>query len=114
MIYQKKKTTYPESFLKMDEIDGLVLMEGLVKWRSLTQKKIDHATWGKGGNRSIGDEYNKQNDEAKSETQVRKSNRYNGGRRRQHSTHGTKTRGDINKEDEKEKRSQVEWENDNH
>ena len=39
MIYQKKETTYPESFLKMDEIDGLVLMEGLVKWRSPTQKE---------------------------------------------------------------------------
>jgi hypothetical protein len=39
MIYQKKETTYPESFLKMDKIDRLVLMEGLVKWRSPTQKE---------------------------------------------------------------------------
>ena len=36
LIYWKKETAYPESFLKMDKIDRLVLMEGIVKWRSPT------------------------------------------------------------------------------
>ena len=104
MIYWKKETTYPESFLKMDEIDGLVLMEGLVKWRSPTQKEKKIMP-----------------PEAREVTEILVMNITNKMMKLRvkhkirkaidimvedidNTVHGTKTRGDINKEDGKKKK----------